>query len=161
MRKRPPKWLRKWRKQEEASKLNWRPYSIRNKALKEIGFASYSAYLASPLWSEIRASRLKDGDLCSCCPSPATLLHHDTYYKTLLLGDPVAVKRDLYPLCRGCHLIVEFDGERKRSWGEAIRVFRRRLYKHTNGMSKGQMIRGKIAARRAAKAAKAALKSSF
>jgi hypothetical protein len=82
-----------------------------------------------------------------CCEKPAQAVHHDTYYLKLLAGDDASIARDLYPLCHGCHRVVEFDGERKRSWGEAIRQFRRMLFKFKNGMSKGQMIRQKMASR--------------
>ncbi len=146
--KKDPKWLRKWKRQEKKARKNWQPYVDRNVALKEIGFATYAAYLASPLWQEIRARRLSTQTTCSCCDSQADVVHHDTYYKKLLLGDETSVKRDLYPLCHACHYKVEFDGSRKRSWGEAIRAFRRLLFKFRNGMSKSQMIREKIASRK-------------
>ncbi len=142
------KWIRKWKRAEELSKDNWRAYSIRNKALAEIGFATYAAYLASPLWKEIRAKRLAISSQCSCCEEQAAIVHHDFYYKKLLLGDEISVARDLYPLCNGCHRRVEFDGKRKRSAGEAVREFRRMLFKAKNGMSKAQMIREKIASKR-------------
>lgn len=141
--KREPKWLRRWKRQEERAKSNWLPYTQRDTALAEIGFATYADYLASPLWESIRSRRLAMQSTCSCCPKPATVVHHDTYYRKLLLGDEESVKRDLFPLCHGCHYLVEFDGTRKRSWGEAIKQFRRMLFKFRNGMSKSEMIRAK------------------
>jgi hypothetical protein len=141
-------WWKKFERNEERAKSNWREYGIRNKALAELGFASYAEYLASPLWQEIRKKRLEISSGCSCCLNPADVVHHDKYYKRLLIGDDASVRRDLYPLCHPCHRRVEFDGDRKRSSGEAVREFRRMLYKFKHGKSKGQMIREKIAARR-------------
>lgn len=146
-----PKWFLKWKKQEEKSKKNWKPYVERNEILREIGFANYQDYLSSPLWHEIRTKRLAIQSTCSCCNGPAKVVHHDTYYKKLLLGDDISIKRDLYPLCHACHRKIEFDGERKRSWGETIRVFRRMLFRFKHGKSKSQMIREAIANRKAAR----------
>ncbi len=133
-------WLRKWKKQEAKAKENWGPYIHRNKVLGEIGFGTYAEYLASPLWREIRAKRLLTQNTCSCCTNTAIVLHHANYYRKLLLGDEKSVKRDLYPLCTSCHRKVEFDGQRKRSWGESSRLFGRMLFKFRHGMSKHQMI---------------------
>ncbi len=145
---RDPKWLRKWKQKEKKAKVNWDSYAIRNKALESIGFSNYADYLASPLWQEIRKKRLTSHPTCFCCDNTADVVHHRFYYKKLLLGDEESVNRDLFPLCNSCHYKVEFDGERKRSSGEAVKVFGRMLFKTRNGMSKSQMIRNEVNARR-------------
>ena len=152
--KRKPKWLRKWEHQERKARDNWDPYVERNKVLRELGFTNYAEYLASPIWADIKSRRMKKGATCSCCPKKANLLHHDTYYRKLLLGDEASIQRDLYPLCHSCHRLVEFEGDRKRSWGEAIRKFRRMIFQFKNGMTKGQMIYKKRAEREMARQAK-------
>lgn len=146
-----PKWLRRWKKQESKARLNWEPYVIRDKVLKDIGFITYTDYLASSLWQEIRSKIMLPGIICSCCNELAGVLHHGAYYKKLLLGDEASIKQDLYPLCYSCHYKIEFEDKRKRSWGEAIRVFRRMLYRFKHGMSKSQMIREQIQLARKAK----------
>jgi hypothetical protein len=144
-----PKWLRKWKKQENKAKKNWDAYKARDKALKELGFKTYREYLLSDLWKSIRNARLAMGDSCSCCDGKAEVVHHDTYYKKLLMGDEQSIKKDLYPLCNSCHYRVEFDGARKRSCGEAVRAFRRMLFRYKHGMSKSEMIRQAKAKRKA------------
>lgn len=140
MQRKTPKWLRKWRSEEERSKKVWYPYGNRNVILNEIGFMSYDDYLRSELWSQIRSRVLSLNPHCACCSKAAELVHHDAYYRKLLLGDEKSVERDLYPLCHACHYTVEFEGNRKRSFGEAVRQFRRMLYKHHHGESKSEMI---------------------
>lgn len=155
-----PKWLRKYRKKLKKAKKNWDAYGVREQALRAMGFSSYKEYLASDLWKGIRSRRLSISDGCSCCDNKADVVHHDTYHEKLLRGDQLAVERDLYPLCHGCHLKVEFSGDRKRSWQEAVIKFRQMLFRFRNGVSKGQMIRQKIAAKKAARAAKKGLSVS-
>lgn len=136
-----PKWLRKWKREEKKASRNWKQYAHRDRVLKEIGYSSYADYLASDLWKGIRADRLSWQPNCSCCERAADVVHHDCYHKKLLLGDKAACARDLYPLCKRCHYVVEFAGERKRSSAEAVRQLRRMLYRHLNGMSKTEHIR--------------------
>ena len=91
MSKREPGWLRKWKRKEKKAKENWKPYVDRNKILKEIGFTCYNDYLVSDLWKEIRDRRLSTQDVCSCCDNKADVVHHDTFYWKLLLGDEESV----------------------------------------------------------------------
>ena len=142
-RKRGPKWLRKWKKAEAKAKLDWDAYAGRDRLLKEMGFATYSDYLASPTWLGIRLARLLQQRTCSCCASPAIAVHHELYTRKVLAGDEKATMKFLHPLCTSCHRRVEFVGERKRSHGEAVRQLHRMIFKFKNGMTKGQMIRKK------------------
>lgn len=68
--------------------------------LKELGFDSYSKYLASPHWKGVRVD-YESSDLpqfCLGCKSNRFELHHRTYTR---LGNEKLV--DLIPLCRECH----------------------------------------------------------
>jgi hypothetical protein len=149
----PPKWLKQYRKKQAKARKNWTTYQIRDKALAAMGFQSYTEYLASDLWQTIRAKRLALGDGCSCCDNPAAVVHHDKYYEGLLRGEEAAIARDLYPLCHGCHLQVEFIDGRKRSGQEAVIRLRQMLFRRRHGMSKGERIRQKIAKKKAERAA--------
>lgn len=74
--------------------------------LKQLGFDSYSDYLASPLWKQIRKKffRPKRRRLCRICKEPATEIHHLAYYRGVLLGRFLG---HMVPLCRECHQVGE------------------------------------------------------
>lgn len=66
-------------------------YSERNAILRRLGYESYAAYLASPLWRAIRRRVLKrDGLNCCLCPAAATEVHHDDYGEAMLEGRSIS-----------------------------------------------------------------------
>lgn len=72
---------------------------VRETRLAELGYDSYSAYLASAAWRDVR-KRYRESDLPQACMCGATnwQLHHTTY-------DRVGQEEleDLVPLCTACH----------------------------------------------------------
>ena len=93
-------------------------YRLRSQSLVDAGFASYDEYLASDLWSVIRARVMeRDGHKCYACHRPCRCVHHITYGIEVLLGN-----RDdqLISLCGGCHKYIEFIGDRKLSCANTI-----------------------------------------
>jgi len=74
----------------------------KTKRLKEIGFANYEAYLASPHWKSIKARLFQKKRKCQLCGSRAAdTLHHITY-------DRIGRERDSDFLffCQECHNIL-------------------------------------------------------
>lgn len=143
-----PKWLRRWQKKERNAKENWSEYQLRKAALSEIGFESYEDYLKSEVWIKIRSLVFSYSKECSCCSSTPQCVHHSAYHKKVLLGELKSIKKDLHALCHRCHRFIEFEGERKRSSGEANRVLKRLLFKKKHGMSKSQKLKIEIRARK-------------
>jgi hypothetical protein len=94
-----------------------RVYKARNRILKALEFASYDAYLASPLWAEIRERKLaSEGRRCFACGKLATQVHHGGYDKLTLSGPGEQSSYDgaitwekwlelaeLYAVCSTCH----------------------------------------------------------
>ncbi len=68
--------------------------------LRELGFDSYAAYLASPHWMDVRRRFALSGlsHDCFVCGERPTALHHRTYAR---LGREYLT--DLQPLCRKHH----------------------------------------------------------
>lgn len=149
-----PKWLRKYETKESKAKDDWSEYKHRNRVLKDAGFNSYSEYLNSNTWEEIRKKKLSESTSCCLCDKIATELHHAFYYRSILLGDDDAISRDLYPICHECHTAIEFNGKTKLSSGSARRKFFRLLFKKKHGISKSQMIKIDVLQRRAKKQSK-------
>lgn len=83
-------------------------YAERNRTLIELGFPSYSHYLGSDVWKEIRRLALKGN--CHC-GKQATQLHHRSYAKEVLLGEDLT---QLLPICNGCHKRIEFTKDGKK-----------------------------------------------
>lgn len=75
----------------------------RDRRLRELGFESYDAYLASPHWRSTKASfRASDlPQVCICGEVDNLDLHHKTYAR---LG--CEHLEDLILLCRNCHRMV-------------------------------------------------------
>lgn len=96
-------------------------YRERNRILAVMGFASYKAYLKSPLWASIRATVLEGNPFCFVCNGNATQVHHAKYRKSDLEGRDL---RFLYPICGDCHGNAEFDGGVKLSLKAANRKMR-------------------------------------
>lgn len=74
----------------------------RDQRLKSLGYATYSEYLLSPAWLEVRARYRRSGrpQGCFLCGTeiPPIVLHHRTYER---VGEEEL--DDLVPLCRGHH----------------------------------------------------------
>lgn len=83
-------------------------YQQRNSLLLELGYKSYSQYLRSDKWAEIRGLKLQRDPECFGCRKPARQVHHGKYTKENLLGDTA---RDLYSVCKRCHMKIEFTPE--------------------------------------------------
>jgi hypothetical protein len=89
-----------------------RIYTERNRVLKVLGFDSYSKYLESDTWKQLRAFVLKENPKCFACQKPSTQVHHTIYIKLVLEGKST---RGLIATCAGCHFKAEFrlhDGEK-------------------------------------------------
>jgi hypothetical protein len=87
-------------------------YSDRNKIIKTMGFASYSSYLNSELWTSIRKQVLAKFPTCYVCEKAAIQVHHLSYRKQDMDGSDLS---KLVALCAGCHFKIEFrrhDGEK-------------------------------------------------
>lgn len=95
-------------------------YAQRDAVLRDMGFASYDEYLASPLWSRIRARLFKVCDVC-VCGEAATEVHHMTYKRRYMEGRG-KIHKFLIPVCRKCHQRIEFDDQGKTPLGQANRV---------------------------------------
>lgn len=88
-------------------------YASRNRLLSDMGYTSYSDYLASPLWYGIRLRVLKrDENKCFGCGRRASQVHHRSYTKANLGGHTL---EKMVSICRACHERIEFDGETKLS----------------------------------------------
>ncbi len=89
-------------------------YALRQKRLEELGFANYSVYLRSELWTSIHSRAFEQYGLsCRLCGNEAKVIHHREYSKETLLGTSLLY---LTPLCHKCHRRIEFDAKgNKRS----------------------------------------------
>jgi hypothetical protein len=99
-------------------------YRERDAILKEMGFTSYRAYLASPLWASIRERVMtRDRETCRLCPKPAAHVHHTRYDRATLEGREL---KFLAAVCARCHRFVEFGaGGEKRAEGMVGETYRR------------------------------------
>lgn len=103
-------------------------YTRRQESLAILGFSSYRAYLRSPLWNEIRSTKLKKDPYCYGCRRSAQQVHHGNYGISVLSGD---TGKDLWSVCKNCHKWIEFTKEGyKRQPDEATAELRRlhRIY---------------------------------
>ena len=96
-------------------------YEGRRLNLAAMGFETYEAYLDSTLWKAIRQSVLRrDRGKCVLCKDPAEQVHHLDYRLSVLKGGN---NRRLVSLCGRCHIEVEFDLGRKRTFRQSREVF--------------------------------------
>ncbi len=81
------------------------PYTKRNvradareARLKGLGYSSYSTYLGSPAWRDVKRRYAEVCPMVCMCGDTATQIHHTTYER-------VGRERidDLVALCRACH----------------------------------------------------------
>lgn len=106
-------------KKKKKAKGRWKggsvtiDYEERLKVLRMLGFRNYQEYLASDMWSSIRAMVMeKARGRCRLCRAVATQVHHGSYSKEVMVG------RNLHPLsalCAACHLEIECkpDGSKR------------------------------------------------
>lgn len=87
-------------------------YEERDKTLREMGYSDYKAYLKSPLWRDISERVLKTQPTCRVCGRPSEVVHHRSYYRTVLEGTLDSL---LVALCHDCHHHIEFDEGHKTS----------------------------------------------
>ena len=96
-------------------------YLDRHCNLQILGLGNYDEYLASELWGTIRRMVFqRDGQKCQICPRKGYQAHHNSYSLPTLRGDDLT---GIVTLCWQCHAHVEFDGERKRSFKEAVKHY--------------------------------------
>ena len=81
-------------------------YETRNAILVDIGYQTYTAYLRSDLWKAIRMRHMK-GKCRLCETKMANTLHHTSYTREIMEN---GCKKHLVPLCRPCHMALEFNG---------------------------------------------------
>lgn len=101
-------------------------YAKRNAILKSIGYKSYAEYLRSGAWKIIRARHLGSRQCKVCVSRQASVLHHVSYSKQVLLhGD----EHLLVPLCHRCHGHIETLGGRGKATLEQANLELIRLWK--------------------------------
>lgn len=86
--------------------------------LKSIGFNSFNEYISSDVWENVRSSQLRKRTRCYLCSARATQVQPLCYRKRELLGWRRA---KLISLCKRCHTLLEFNGDRKLSMKELRR----------------------------------------
>jgi len=80
-------------------------YAYRDDNLKQLGYASYEAYLRSPLWKSIRQRvHARAQQKCERCQQPSQQVHHRAYDPATLRGDSIHA---LMALCERCHRTAE------------------------------------------------------
>mgnify|MGYP003647974523 CR=1 FL=1 len=94
-------------------------YTKRNRILKELGYASYRAYLQSPLWKRIRTDVMDVcGRKCEMCGKKARQVHHDWYSVQNLKGDTLD---GMMGTCGECHKGVEFHRDGTKASPGSVR----------------------------------------
>lgn len=89
-------------------------YTKRNKLLSALGWDSYSLYLRSMVWSEIRARVFAStGNKCAICSRPAQQVHHKQYTRENLSGQSL---EHLIPICAKCHKTIEVRADGVKEW---------------------------------------------
>ena len=86
-------------------------YGERNKIIYKLGFASYTDYLRSDLWKEVRGRVLKRRYGCKICPKIANQVHHIYYTYENLSGKSL---NGLWSLCAECHVACEFNSNNEK-----------------------------------------------
>ncbi len=80
------------------------PYKVRERSIRSLGYSSYTQYLASALWKEIRIAQLASSPRCTRCAKKATQVHHASYDLATMSGDN---RSALLSACAGCHRQAE------------------------------------------------------
>lgn len=121
-------------------------YTKRDEVLLSMGFASYRAYLNSPLWKAVREAVLATTPKCEICDGAKSKhVHHLSYSRSVLTAK---ARHSLVALCPSCHGRVErrLDGTKRNSEG-VMKMTRKLLRKagrwveHTKRGSKDNQAR--------------------
>lgn len=76
-------------------------YNKRLSNLKHLGYESYTQYLRSSKWKNIRKKILvRDSNKCRSCGERASCVHHISYSVDVLNGEDLL---PLYSMCNDCH----------------------------------------------------------
>lgn len=100
------------------SRAALRAYAARRRVLLALGYQSYDAYLASPLWARIRTRKLEDERrICyGCGAEGCSQVHHADYALATMEGK---APHRLFVVCEACHKACEFFGKVKIGPSEA------------------------------------------
>lgn len=83
------------------------PYTRRDSIIRQMGYVSYKAYLASSLWKAIRDRVMaRDKGQCRVCDNKSTECHHRNYDAAVLSG---RVIDSIVSICRQCHASISVD----------------------------------------------------
>lgn len=91
-------------------------YTVRENALKSLGFATYEDYLISGLYTGIRKHFFAINKVCFVCGGKPDQIHHQSYKVKVLTG---IESKYLYAICRVCHTECEYEGGNKLSPSQA------------------------------------------
>lgn len=91
----------------KAKRQTQKRLDARRRHRAELGFVSYRAYLASPLWRRIRREILVERPQCEACGAPAVTAHHRSYGLEILRGKNL---NSLIAVCHECHHVAHRDG---------------------------------------------------
>ena len=80
-------------------------YWERNSIVRLLGFRTYTEYLESDIWEDIRVDVLTSATECVACDRRPTQVHHEEYTRENLSG---ASLEFLHGICRRCHYEIEF-----------------------------------------------------
>ena len=95
--------------------------------LQSLGFATYGAYLRSPLWKAIRRLvYVHKGRKCVLCGQRAQQIHHRRYDRQTMSG---AVLTWLEPLCRKCHEFIEVKPNGRKRAARSVEILFKTLLK--------------------------------
>lgn len=100
----------------EAKSLRKKEYGLRLKSLIKLNYNTYTDYLNSNLWKEIKTGFLTKNPLCCLCGKLATQVHHENYSIEVLEGKD---NNKLHALCRNCHFKIEFNSKVKLAPSQA------------------------------------------
>ncbi len=114
-------------------------YAERNAILRQFGFPTYSAYLKSQLWKDIRQRVLASGQLCGCDSKPHQV-HHRLYTVENLSGLSLY---GMIPVCRYCHRRAEIASGGKCSLKEANARLDK-IFRRNRAQKAGRTRRGKV-----------------
>ena len=95
--------------------------------LQSLGFATYKAYLRSPLWKAIR--RLvyaRKGSRCVLCGQRAQQIHHRWYDRQTLVGAAITW---LEPVCLKCHEFIEVKPNGRKRAARSVEILFKTLLK--------------------------------
>ena len=95
-------------------------YKERDIQLAELGYDSYSDYLKSKTWKDIRHTLLNIFPKCEFCGiNDSRQVHHISYDRATLIGKQYET---IFATCYDCHHEIEFDCDgKKRTFDQTIK----------------------------------------